>query len=417
MRLLTVLLLFLSLTACFNDDHQHTEKKMAAFKPQEGTWRAVLESPGGPLPFQMTISQRGDQTQITAHNANEVIRFDVVSFDDQGNLTFGIDHYRSRFIATVNEAGDHMSGRWEMIASPDYTSTLPFHAEHGNKTRFPLENGDPQVSVAGRWHVTFKDNENNTTDAVGEFQQNGSNLTGTFLTATGDYRYLEGVVSGRELKLSCFDGGHAFLFKATLSEGDQLEGEFWSRDVWHEQWTAVRDEASQLPDPFSQTDITNEEGIFRFSFPDLEGRTLSFDDPSLQDKVRIVSIFGSWCPNCNDEARFLQELHEAYGEKGLKIVGLAFETHEDETANIKALKRFKRYHDLDYPILLAGHKDKAEASRVLPDLDRVRAFPTSILIDRDGKVVSIHTGFSGPGTGDHYRELTDEIRRRVEALL
>ena len=56
-------------------------------------------------------------------------------------------------------------------------------------------------------------------------------VTGTFLTETGDYRYLEGVVDGDSLKLSCFDGSHAFLFHAALDQ-DSFRGRFWSGTHW-----------------------------------------------------------------------------------------------------------------------------------------------------------------------------------------
>ena len=50
------------------------------------------------------------------------------------------------------------------------------------------------------------------------FQKDGDVVTGTFRTKTGDYRYLEGVMDGNRLKLSTFDGAHAFLFTATVSD-------------------------------------------------------------------------------------------------------------------------------------------------------------------------------------------------------
>ena len=45
------------------------------------------------------------------------------------------------------------------------------------------------------------------------------------------------------------------------------------------------------------------------------------------------------------------------------------------------------------------------------------AFPTTIFIDKEGRVRLINTGFSGPGTGEHYIQLTDEITNIVEKLL
>ena len=104
--------------------------------------------------------------------------------------------------------------------------------------------------VAGRWAVDFEQDEE---PAVAVFRQDGRNLAGTFLTATGDYRYLAGTLSGDRLRLSCFDGAHAFLFDARLRDDGSLRGDFWSRDSWHDTWTARRDPQATLADGFAQT--------------------------------------------------------------------------------------------------------------------------------------------------------------------
>ena len=220
------------------------------------------------------------------------------------------------------------------------------------------------------------------------------------------------------MQLSCFDGGHVFLFKAVLGEDDTLSGDFWSRDSWHETWTARRDEHAASVDALDQTHPSSEDRHFTFDFPDLDGNRVDQDHADLAGKVRLVTIFGSWCPNCNDEAPFLEELYQTYRDKGLEVVGLAFEMTEDEDRNRRVLKRFKQRHKLSYKILLAGGtKDKQKAAQILGNLDHVLAFPTTLLLDREGKVVSIHTGFTGPGTGDHYQRLVDGYHRRIAEIL
>ncbi len=389
----------------------------AAVELRTGVWRAVLQSPGGELPFRLEIGRDGDGYVASAHNGAETLALDRVEISGEGVVTLALDHYESVFTARLEEDGTRMAGEWTKTTGPDKQARLPFFADHGQTHRFALESAGAPADIGGRWAVTFA-NEGEPEPAVAEFRQDGDRLLGTFLTPTGDYRFLEGGVAGDTLFLSCFDGGHAFLFRATLGADGTLTGDFWSRDSWHDTWTAVRDEDAALDDAYAMNKLTNDERLFRFSFPNLAGEVIDQDHPSLAGKVRLLTIFGSWCPNCNDEAPLLQELYDAYRDRGLVVVGLAFEMTEDAARSRKVLKRFQKRHGLDYPILLAGGStSKTQAGEALPDIDRVIAYPTSILIGRDGKVEAIHTGFTGPGTGDRYGKLKEKYRARIEALL
>jgi hypothetical protein len=84
----------------------------------------------------------------------------------------------------------------------------------------------------GRWSAIIGEGDGRDT-TVGEFKQVGQKVTGTFLTTTGDYRFLEGTVSGDQLYLSCFDGGHAFLFTAKIADTNTLtDGKFFAGLSW-----------------------------------------------------------------------------------------------------------------------------------------------------------------------------------------
>jgi len=383
-----------------------------------GVWRTVLKSPGGALPFRLEIAREGDGYRATAHNGAETLPFDRVSVNAEGAVVLALDHYESAFRAQLSESGKRMDGTWTKTTGPDKQAELEFFADHGQTHRFALDGDAPPAELGGRWAVTFANQGGEPEPAIAEFEQRGAHLQGTFLTPTGDYRFLEGGVEGDMLFLSCFDGGHAFLFKASLQPDGSLKGDFWSRDSWHDTWTAVPDPDAALPDPFAMSKIVNDSGAFRFSFPNLDGETIDQDHASLAGKVRLISVFGSWCPNCNDEAPFLQALYEEYRDRGFEAVGIAFELTEDVERSRRVLRRFQKRHGLDYPILLAGgSNDKAKAAEALPDLDRVIAYPTAILIDRQGKAVWVHTGFEGPGTGDNFETLQKKYRAAIEALL
>ena len=369
------------------------------------------------MPFEVRLTQaEGGAYGATIHNGEEVLAFDSVTLAADGTVSFSIEHYQSVFKGDLNQAGNRIEGEWTKVTGADKMARLPFFAEYDRNIRFETK-AQAQVQVGGLWTVTFDNNEDEPQPAVGEFKQDGSKVTGTFMTPTGDYRFLEGSVDGRTLSLSCFDGGHAFLFKAQLGVDDRLTGDFWSRDSWHETWSAVRDAEAALPDPYSLTKLKEGLQEFRFRFPDLDGEMVAHDDPSFQGKVRVISIFGSWCPNCNDEAPFLQELYDRYGDRGLEVIGLAFEMTGDPARDRKVLRRFSKRHGTNYRILLAGGStDKKKAAEVLPDLNHLLSYPTTILVNREGKVVSIHTGFTGPGTSK-YETLKNTYLEKIEGLL
>lgn len=398
-----------------------------------GRWRAVIDSPGGELPFGLRFELlRFGRIWAAAINGEEEVPFTTVKLE-QDRLVMGFDHLDSQIEATVSPDGSSMEGFWVRQAGRQRPQ-MRFRATRGGTPRFgepPSPAGDVAAipDVAGAWDVVFVDDEKSMPargelrQAQGSSQGAGPVVTGTFLTPEGDYRYLEGDYRDGVLRLSCFDGGHAFLFVARARPDGTLAGDFWSRSSYHATWTARRPadgatpRADGLPDPFGQTVLTSASGRLRFSFPDTDGRTVSSDDPRFAGKVLLVDIFGSWCPNCNDQAPLLVDLYRRYHPRGLEIVGLAYEMTGDPRRDAVFVKRFAQRYGIGWPLLLAGTSDKAEASATLPDLSGVLAFPTLVFVGRDGGVKAIHTGFAGPGTGRHHEELKAEYVRLIESLL
>ena len=389
------------------------------------TWRGVLASPGGELPFRLNIKEGTEGLSATAVTGEESLPFSSV--ERQGNqVILRFAWYDSELTAQLSEDGTTLSGEWRKTI-PDGHSRLPFSAQRGDERRFSsleeagLEGGVPGVldSVEGLWAVEFTD-DSGSENARGEFRQNGKTVEGTFLTPTGDYRFLEGSYEEGLLRLSTFDGAHAFLFHARSREDGSLEGDFWSRDTYHATWTGCRVESAEeapVPDAWSLAGLTNDEGRLNFEFPDLDGNPVSLSDERFEDKVVLVNIFGSWCPNCNDEAPLLAKWDREFRDQGLEILGLAYEFRGHPEKDRVVVEHFARRYGLEYPILLAGISDKAAAGETLPDLSSVVAFPTSIFIGRDGKVRRIHSGFSGPGTGEHYHRLVAEFESLLTELL
>jgi len=297
---------------------------------------------------------------------------------------------------------------------------VPFSAQADVSWRFFPSPPKPKYTISGRWSATFTDEDLQNKDVtVGEFKQNGNALTGTFLTTTGDYRFLQGTVSGDELYLSCFDGGHAFLFTGKISNDKTItNGKFYSGASSVQLWNAVKDENAKLPDAYSLTVLKPGYQKIDFTFPDLDKKPVSLSDNRFKNKVVILQIMGSWCPNCMDETSYLVDFYKKYHAKGVDILGLAYERKADFAIAKKNVEQLKTRFNIPYDLLITGYtNNKNEAAKSLPALSNFVAFPTTIIIDKKGDVRKIHTGFSGPGTGDYYTEFTHEFETLIDQLL
>ncbi len=381
--------------------------KTSEFKT--GIWRGVLHLQGQELPFLFDVEKQGETYRAYLKNDTEKILLDEITITgDTVNMVLHV--FDASLKAKIE--GDKLTGTF--IKNYALDASIPFTATHGDSTLF-AKGTDAAEDFSGKYQVTFYD-EKDTIPSVGVFKQNGSTLKGTFLTPTGDYRYLDGVVSGNEMKLSTYDGNHAFLFIATKT-GDSLRGDYYSGKAHHETFVAIKNENAALPDLESLTFLKPGYEKLEFSFPDLNGNKVSPSDDRFKNKVLILQIFGTWCPNCMDETKFLTSWYGQNKERGVEILGLAYERKDDfEYARGRVIKMKEKWN-VPYDFVIAGVNDKAKASETLPALNRVLAFPTTIFIGKDGKVKSIHTGFSGPGTGVYYEQFVQHFNETVNELL
>lgn len=385
---------------------------------REGWWRGVLLTPGGELPFAFEVERTEGKLVAWLQNGDERVAVPELTIEGQ-QLLMRMPGYENRIEAEID--GDTLRGNLLMVKAKGADQRIAFSARHGERHRFSPSNPvdaaqTGAISLTGSWAVEFATPDKRY-PAVGEFRQQGRTVTGTFLTATGDHRFLEGEFDGRELLLSKFDGGHVFLYRALLDEEGRLTGRFWSGLASEESFTAVRDDNASLAGAAEATQLVKGATRLDFRFQDLAGHSISITDPFFRGKVVIVVLAGSWCPNCHDEAAFLAELHRERRAEGLEVISLMFEQLEDPVAAAEAVYRFRDRHQIQYTTLLAGNSDKDDAASKLPQLNAVLAFPTTIFVDRNGDVRSIHTGFSGPATGRHYDELVRDFRARVDALI
>ena len=379
-----------------------------------GTYRAVLTLPSGELPFGLELTRDGEHAVGYLLNGPERVKLDEVALTG-AHLIIRMPGYENTL--TADAQGTSLVGEVVLAKSGAKQQRIPLHADLGPTYRFFEAPGPVNVDVSGRWAVKFTDEDGKSELAVGEFTQSADVVRGTFLAETGDHRYLEGQVKDGALWLSTFDGAHAFLYQAKLQSDGDLAGDFWVGTAHHERWTGTRDANARLPDAYSLAAMRSGATRFDFSFPDLAGNPVSSKDAAFRGKVMIVVLAGSWCPNCHDEAAFLAPLYRAYRAKGVEIVSLMFEHFGDFPRAAEAVRRFRDHYGIEYATLIAGISDKDEAAKKLPMLNRVYGFPTTIFIDRKGAVRKIHTGFSGPATGEHYTELVDEVKANLDKLI
>jgi thiol-disulfide isomerase/thioredoxin len=374
-----------------------------------GTWRAVLELQGQELPFTFDLEKKDGQYVAWIRNGQERLYLDEV-YLTADSVTMNVHIFDAVFKAART---DHeLTGVFIIQYADDYQ--IPFRARHGENFRFvPTDTTRTVTDFSGKYAVKFF-NENSTVDALGIFTQKGNYAQGTFLTPTGDYRYLEGNVVDDTLWLSGFDGNHLYLFKAVKS-GDTLSGTHWLGKSRNRKWTGVRNDQAQPPATESLTYLKDGYTTLEFTFPDVNGKPVSLQDERYKNKVVILQILGSWCPNCMDETRFLSEWYAINNHRGIEIIGLAFEQKAEFEYASGRVKKMKEKLGVPYPVLIAG--TQANASQTLPALNRILAFPTTIFVGKDGQVKHIHTGFSGPGTGVYYDQQKERFNKIVNELL
>jgi len=378
----------------------------------EGPWLAHLVVMDDKLlPFTFTMDHTDNGFIMKAYNADEVLTIDEIYIDGD-SIMIRMPVFEGYISGTFTK--NQINGKF---IKESLGREVPFHASYGDVPRFS-NTRTANVDISGVWETTFNPKTRESYAGKGIFTQKHGKVTGTFRTPTGDYRYLEGVVDGDILELSTFDGAHAYLFTAHATDST-LNGTFYSGNHSREFFTARRNEGFTLPDENSLTFIKEGYGKFQFSFPDAQGNLISLSDPEFRNKVVIVQVMGTWCPNCLDETKFLASYLEKEQQPGLEVVALAFEYAKTREDAFKGIQRLRDRIRVNYPILLAqyGSSDKTEANKKLPMLNHVMSYPTTIFVDKKGEVRRILTGFNGPATGEKYESFKREFSDFINSLL
>jgi thiol-disulfide isomerase/thioredoxin len=370
-----------------------------------GDWDAtIVNLAKAEVPFRFVIGGTPDAPTGTFVNGDERMPSTAGRFRD-GQLTIDFDQYGSKVVARLN--GDALEGEYNRgTRGPAY----PFKATRA--TAKPKDASPP--SIAGEWKIPTPDGkyEQAWTFIV---RQSGADISAAIQRVDGDTGTLTGSFRDGRLVLGHFSGARPMRLEVTPN----ADGTLALLEDGQVQYTALRANdaraaALSAKDPAQLTRVKDAAAPLSMTFPDLQGRPVSLRDARFQGKVVILSITGSWCPNCHDEAPFLAELYKRYHDKGLEIVLLAFEEAK-QLANPERLRAFVKQYNITYPVLVAGEPKDLAAK--LPQFEDLVAFPTSIYIGRDGRVRATHAGFSSRATGALYTKTTEEITQQVERLL
>lgn len=373
-----------------------------------GRWDATIQINGVETPFPLEIS--GSGANVTAFFFNGENRYPSTEGRfESGKLWLKWAYYGATLEATLHDGvlEGQYAGTRRMKGPFAIRATRPAQAEPKRVSAVP--------EIGGVWEIPNKSGKG---ELAWRFivQQHGEKADATILRVDGDTGTISGTYHDGKFVLSHFDGARAHLLQITPASDGTLE---ILQDA-NTHLTAYRPAAARaqgLPeptDPDQHTTMKDPNEPFRFSFPDLNGRMVSNTDARFRGKVMVVEITGSWCPNCHDEAPFLEEMYRKYGAQGLQIVSLSFE-EADQLKNPTRLRAFVKKYGLEFPVLLGGDPDEANAK--LSQLVNWNTWPATIFIDKKGHVRSIHAGFPSPGSGELYQEAKEEFTVEAGRLL
>ena len=384
-----------------------------------GLWDAIVVANGADVPFRFEIVSGRDGPQGFFFEGDRKIGSTSGSFAD-GVLTLEYD-----FLNTVLETrldGDRLVGTYRTRRA----NARPQDVRMRRFVPIALDAGDVPA-LAGTWEMRRNADEvsapRDTRTWHVFLRQSGAEFSGSILRIDGDTGTLEGRWNAGKLVLSHFAGERPNLFEATLNPDGTLAVTL--NGSAH--YLVVRSGEARAkgipepPDPTRYTSVKDPTAPFAFAFPDLTGKIVSNTDALFTGKVVILSLGGSWCPNCHDEAPFLSELYKDFHARGLEIVGLMFENDPDPKVARPRVQSFVKRYGVQYPMLIAGTTQPSPTSKTidqaLPQIVNFGAYPTTIFLGRDGRVRSMHAGFASPATGAEHTRLKQEMRELVSRLL
>lgn len=385
----------------------------AAAPSISGLWTGTVTFQGLSIPFRLEISGSGSNVEGAFLNGDEKVTSTSGQLDGDF-LVLNFDQYAEKLQGRLRNG--QLTGTIEGKFGPEPRSTLPFEANPfiaGTVT--PTAN---IPSINGHWEIEVKSPKG---ESAWNFivRQSGADVAAAILRVDGDTGSLTGKYENGKFVLSHFSGERPYLLYVTPQQDGSL-------DITLNDYSGKRDLIAYRPadarakglleptDPTRHTHIADPSQPLAFRFPDIDGSLVSNTDPRFRGKVVLLNITGSWCPNCHDEAPFLVALYRKYHARGLEIVALDFEEQE-QLKDLTRLRAFIKHYGIEYTVLVGGVPD--QVNEKLPQLIHLNAWPTTVVVGRDGLVKAIHVGFASAASGDFNGELKTQVSKQIESLL
>jgi thiol-disulfide isomerase/thioredoxin len=295
---------------------------LASGQSAEGTWDATVTVNNVSIPFKIEIDGAGPDVHSSFFNGDDRVNPSNSGTFQNGCLVLNFDSYATKLEATLKDGaligtyGGASGSVYAFQAKPHDPSLVPVAGQHA-----------PDIS--GFWKIQVKSPKG---ESAWRFvvNQKGAKIDAAILRVDGDTGTLSGNFKDGKFALSHFTGERPFYVEVTPQSDGSLQLQIAS---FHDTQTLIALRPAEArarnlappDDPTQHTKVKDPAQPLRFSFPDLNGRVVSSTDEQFQGKVVLVNITGSWCPNCHDEAPFLEELYRKYHGQGLEIVALDFE--------------------------------------------------------------------------------------------
>ncbi|MEJ7555241.1 MAG: TlpA disulfide reductase family protein [Aquificaceae bacterium] len=130
-----------------------------------------------------------------------------------------------------------------------------------------------------------------------------------------------------------------------------------------------------------------EQSLPDFTFKTLDGREFRLSE--LHGKVVLVNFWATWCPPCKEEMPIFEREYKRCKDKGFEILAVNMDSSESN------LQKFLKENNYSFPIVRPSEDLQKEL--------KLMGFPTSYLLDREGKIYRIRLGV--------YRELKEDLKK------
>lgn len=362
------------------------------------------------LPFEMAVFER-EKGLFAAYINGADTTWSLAAVKKQDTFFFEHSVFETQ-LALWNTATGWKGFHESLGRTPRYL--IPFELQSFSGTLFRCFPSEQRVN--GLWNVHFERSGGRKSPATGVFQQQNNLVSGSFMTETGDYRFLNGCISGNQLSLSGYDGLFIYLVKAQINN-DSISGWFYSGKSAPVFFSGRFAEQSFLRNPYQITRFDAVNSSFPKPVINANLKETSILEALQGSGPAIIQLMGTWCPNCMDESRYLNALFEQYQSQGLKVIGVSFERSPVPSEAWKRIQKVHQNLSLSYPLFYGGIVNADTVKALFPFMDQMRSYPTTIYLNKQLEPVKIHTGFNGPGTGTFFEAYKRETELFIEELL